>query len=299
MNQPTTGPDGLTRTEREALPPAERNRKWRAAMDAVAGRVVADCDRLDARDYDGNLLEADTGDRGDRQAIAEYGQAVRRDNLERYEEAEFQAGVAHNQAVDEAVDAWARANLPAEYTENDLDGDADPAQDRVRLFRQRILGGMTVEQAKAADVADETGRWGSGVYGCGYGDDGSETLEEVFGRLLGDGWWEQVVAEAVERQGGNFGDALDAAYGKDWPEQVSAEAKARDKRAGTTQCGSKGRSPRYDSDGNEYVEHTLYDGLWQKVTAYGAVGTYKLNEEFDLVEVADWELEAIESLRNQ
>ena len=80
------------------------------------------------------------------------------------------------------------------------DKDDDPGVERVRLFRQRLLRGMTLEQAKAADVADEKGRWGSGVYGCGYGDPWAETLEEVFGRVLGDGWWEQVCAEQEARE---------------------------------------------------------------------------------------------------
>ena len=89
----------------------------------------------------------------------------------------------------------AKALYPPEVVSDD-----DIGGERVRLFRQRLLRGMTVEQAKAADVADEKGRWGSGVYGCGYGDRWSETLEEVFGRVLGDGWWEQVVAEAQARE---------------------------------------------------------------------------------------------------
>ena len=89
----------------------------------------------------------------------------------------------------------AKALYPPEVvSEDDIGGE------RVRLFRQRLLRGMTVEQAKAADVADEKGRWGSGVYGCGYGDTWAETLEEVFNRVLGDGWWEQVVAEAEARE---------------------------------------------------------------------------------------------------
>ena len=79
------GPDGLTGQEREALPPAERNRKWKATQDAHAGKVRADADRLDATDAWGDPLETDTGDRGDRQAIAEYAEAVRAENLERYD----------------------------------------------------------------------------------------------------------------------------------------------------------------------------------------------------------------------
>ena len=79
-----------------------------------------------------------------------------------------------------------------------------PAVERVRLFRRRLLSGMTVEAAKAADVADEKGRWGSGVYGCGAGDDWSQTLEEVFEQVLGEGWWEQVCAEAEARGPGAY-----------------------------------------------------------------------------------------------
>ena len=96
------GPDGLTGAERDGLPPAVRNRKWRAALDAVSGRVVADCDRLDARNYDGDLLERDTGDLGDRTAIAEYGQAVR-------------AASDHNPDVLARIRAGGRINNEAEY----------------------------------------------------------------------------------------------------------------------------------------------------------------------------------------
>ena len=91
-HEPTTGPDGLTTAERDALPAAERNREWLATMDAEAGRVRPECDRLDARNGLGDLLEPDPAksslpeDHGDRVAIAEYAQAVRADALERYQQ---------------------------------------------------------------------------------------------------------------------------------------------------------------------------------------------------------------------
>ena len=82
---------------------------------------------------------------------------------------------------------------------------SSPSWERIRLFRERILDGMTREQAEAADAADEKGRWGSGQYGCGYGDGSEvETLEEVFSRELGDDWWEQVCAEADQAAGLNW-----------------------------------------------------------------------------------------------
>ena len=153
---------------------------------------------------------------GAAQAGEPYEAALRRLGLDQYrqgpegwseaDEAEFQAGLAANEEVDRIVGEWAKPFEDAldQAIANDLNDedrapDENPAQDRIRLFRQRILGGMTLEQAKAADVADEKGRWGSGVYGCGYGDDWSETLEEVFNRVLGDGWWEQTCAEAEAR----------------------------------------------------------------------------------------------------
>ena len=233
--------------------------------------TLSEAGRMDGR-FDGQagVFDPELPDRDYREA---YGMAhavatAQRERVNARLTAEYEAA-KRSGAYDRAVRGGGAP--AAELYPPEVVSDDDPAQERVRLFRQRILNGMSVEQAKAADVADEKGRWGSGVYGCGYGDAWSQTLEEVFQEVLGDGWWEQVCAEAEARQ---------------------------DKRAGTTQCGPK-RSPRYDSDGNEYVEHTLYDGLWQRVTAYGAVGAYKLNEEFDLVEMAAWELEAIESLRNR
>ena len=101
-------------------------------------------------------------------------------------------------AYERAV-AGGGAPAKALYPPDVVSEDEDPGKARVRLFRTRLLGGMSLEQAKAADVAEEKGRWASGVYGCGYGDRWAETLEEVFGRVLGEGWWEQVVAEAEER----------------------------------------------------------------------------------------------------
>ena len=78
-------------TEREAVPPAERNAAWKATMDAESGRVRAECDRLDAVDGWGDPLEGDPpgnlpADHYDRVAIAEYAQAVRAENLERYQQ---------------------------------------------------------------------------------------------------------------------------------------------------------------------------------------------------------------------
>ena len=72
-------------TTKGALSPAERNAAWKATMEAESGRVRPECDRLDAVDAWGDPVETDTGDRGDRVAIAEYARAVRADNLERYD----------------------------------------------------------------------------------------------------------------------------------------------------------------------------------------------------------------------
>ena len=83
---------------------AERNRAWKATMDAEAGRVRAEDLRLDATNGFGEPLETDTGDRGDRVAIAEYVQAVR-------------AASDHNPDVLARVKAGGRVNSEAEYAE--------------------------------------------------------------------------------------------------------------------------------------------------------------------------------------
>ena len=115
-----------------------------------------------------------------------------------------------------------------------------------------------MEQVLAADEQDERGRWGSGVYGCGHGDQWSETLEEVFGRVLGDGWWEQVAAEAEARQ------------------------------------SPKAWSPRYDEDGNEYAPSHEHRGFWTRVTSAGDRGVYRLTDTGDLVALTDAEIEALD-----
>ena len=58
-------------------------------------------------------------------------------------------------------------------------------------------------------------------------------------------------------------------------------------------------SPRYDEDGNEYAPSHTHNGFWTRVTSAGDRGVYRLTDTGELVEVATWELEALERLQAQ
>ena len=165
--------DGQTGVFDPALP----DRDYRDAYGLAHAESTAVRERANARlNFSAGYAAAKSGE--------DYETALRRLGLDQYRRG----------PVDDEQDAYCAPHDGGEAEE------VSPQVERVRLARERFLAGQSVEQVLAADEKEERGRWGSGVYGCGYGDDWSQTLKEVFGEVLGEGWWEQVCAEAEARQ---------------------------------------------------------------------------------------------------